>query len=143
MGLSHCIDTFMQDLTEHGHLEKEAWTLISDCVSRIYGDLSDARISGCGAWGGTDDVETASACIWATLSVHRVMRAYMRLDFDRHPSVSSALSRYKTKHSANDSVVKKLGLRGLESVQVWVYESRLYILVLEDGAMPCVNFIQD
>eukprot|EP00978_Attheya_sp_CCMP212_P042810 scaffold267571_cov34-Attheya_sp.AAC.1 len=50
MGLSHFIDTFMQDLTEHGHPEKEAWPLISDdCVSRIYGDLSDARISGRGA----------------------------------------------------------------------------------------------
>jgi len=106
MGLIHFIDTFMQDLTEHGHPEKEAWTLISDCVARIYGDLSDARISGRGARDGTDDVQTASACLWATLSAHRVMREYMRLDFDRHPSVSSALTRYQTKHSANDSVVK-------------------------------------
>eukprot|EP00978_Attheya_sp_CCMP212_P015803 scaffold40890_cov62-Attheya_sp.AAC.5 len=96
----------MQDLTEHDHPEKEAWMLISDSVSHKNGDLSDAIISGHGARDGTNDVETASACIWATLSAHRVMPEYMWLNFDRHPSVSSVLTRYQTKHSTNDSVVK-------------------------------------
>jgi hypothetical protein len=106
MGLGHFMDTFMQDLIEHGHPVNEAWSLSSDCVLRIYGDISDARISGRGARDGTDDLQTAAACIWATLSAHRVMREYLRLDFDRHPSVSSALTRYQTKHSPQDAINK-------------------------------------
>jgi hypothetical protein len=106
MGLGHFMDTFMQDLIEHGHPVNEAWALSSDCVLRIYGNMSDARISGRGARDGTDDLQTASACIWATLSAHRIMREYLRLDFDRHPSVSSALTRYQTKHSPQDSINK-------------------------------------
>eukprot|EP00978_Attheya_sp_CCMP212_P018637 scaffold51359_cov53-Attheya_sp.AAC.1 len=111
MGLSHFMDTFMQDLTKHGHPQKEAWLLTSECVLRMYGDISDARIYGRGARDGSDDVQTAASCLWATLSTHRVMREYLRLDFDRHPSVSSALTRYQTKHSSQDAINKFLDRR--------------------------------
>eukprot|EP00978_Attheya_sp_CCMP212_P027156 scaffold90626_cov31-Attheya_sp.AAC.1 len=106
MGLSHFMDTFIQDLTEHGHHEKEAWLLTSECVLRMYGDISDTRIYGRGARDGSDDVQTAASCLWTTLSAHRIMREYLHLDFDRHPSVSSALTRYQTKHSSQDAINK-------------------------------------
>eukprot|EP00978_Attheya_sp_CCMP212_P036396 scaffold164751_cov28-Attheya_sp.AAC.1 len=72
----------------------------------MYGDILDTRIYGRGARDGSDDVQTAASCLWTTLSAHRVMREYLRLDFDRHPSASSALTRYQTKHSSQDAYIR-------------------------------------
>ena len=101
------------NLTEAGYPDKSAWHLVTklgyrffatDCFHGKRGIASEMMDS-------NDHRSMAKTVLWATFSTHEVMRSYVRMKFEDHPSISAEYTRYLI---ANAGVAKIE--RALESV---------------------------
>lgn len=51
----------------------QIWSLVCQCVKRVFQDLSDARVTGRDAKDSEDELQTAAEYLWATLKTHMIM----------------------------------------------------------------------
>jgi len=94
-GLSLFISQQNAEFVTAGRYQKlEVWFLISRCVRRVYGDISEVRVTARDVHNPDDALGTATQYLWATLKSHGVMQEFVRRNFIDHPSTASIITRF-------------------------------------------------
>ena len=119
--LNSFITTTYKNLIDAGYPDDAAWGLVvtklvyrffaTDCYHDKRGIATELF----------DSVNHRAMCIgslWATFSTHQVMRDYLRLSFENHPSISAEYTRFLVAHAGVSKVEK--AMKGVDALTTLV-----------------------
>jgi outer membrane murein-binding lipoprotein Lpp len=91
------IDTFFLEMSNAaGFKPKEAWSLVTAVVVKVFSDLRDARAI-------SQDSRDAAGLIWGTLQAHMVMKRFLKNNFKRDPGLNAVLIEFILKRKQTDA----------------------------------------